>query len=85
MNEPLPNYLDSFKEERNKSLNYQNKPVDMREIMAKAVSVKKGDSKDITYLSHLSKDHVMRDKTLKKSKAVEMTVKDKLKRAIAQT
>jgi len=59
------NYLEEFKEERLKSINYAkrylHKPLDMQEILAKANNIKKSKSKDITILSHMSKDHVLTD------------------------
>jgi hypothetical protein len=84
----LPNYLEEFKEERLKSINYKNrylyKPLNMKEILDKALNIKKSKTKDITILSHMSKGHVLTDKTIKKElrKPQEITVKEKQQRTL---
>ena len=64
------NYLAPLKEEREKSLKYENKKVDMKEILAKAQLQKSQKNRDVAFLSHMSSKIDLRCDSGKKKNSV---------------
>jgi hypothetical protein len=69
LKQKFKDYLTPLKEERERSLKYEVKKVDMREILAKSQLQKSQNQKDKTFLSHMAQRYDMKCTDKKRSNA----------------